>query len=51
MSKQWDIGKEAIELDEKNIRERMKVEKRSIKMILVAFVIYFLVMFAFYIFL
>ena len=54
MSKQWnleDIGKEAKLLDEKNIKERMKIECRSIKKIFVALLIYIAVMTLFVVFL
>jgi hypothetical protein len=48
MPNNWEIGKEARELDEKTIIERMKIEKRSIKRLAGAFVIYFLTMTSFY---
>ena len=48
MSKNWEIGKEAQELDEKPILERAKIEKRSIKKISLALVCYFLTMILFY---
>jgi len=40
----WEIGKEARELDEKPIMERMRVEKRSIMKVIVALLFYFVVM-------
>ncbi len=51
MPKGWDIGKEARELDEKKIMERIRLEKRSIKKVIFALMIYFLTMYIFYIFL
>ncbi|MFX0072085.1 MAG: hypothetical protein ACFFAO_13435 [Candidatus Hermodarchaeota archaeon] len=51
MSKTLDIGKEAKQLDEKNIYHRMKINPQSIKKILIAIFIYFLFMYIFYIFL
>ncbi len=48
MPNNWEIGKEARELDEKSISERMKIERRSIKRLAGAFVIYFLTMLSFY---
>jgi len=44
----WDIGKEARELDEKSILERMKIEKHSIKKIVIALLFYFSTMILFY---
>ena len=51
MSKQWNIGKEARLLDEKSIKERMKIEGRSIKKIFVTLLIYVAVMTVFMVFL
>jgi len=48
MPNNWEIGKEARELDEKSISERMKIERRSIKRLAGALVIYFLTMASFY---
>ena len=48
MTNNWEIGKEARELNEKTIFERMKIERRSIKRLGGAFVIYFLTMVSFY---
>jgi hypothetical protein len=48
MTIDWEIGKEARELDEKPIKERMRVEKNSIMKLSVAFVFYFVVMVLFY---
>jgi len=48
MPNNWEIGKEARELDEKTIIERMKIESRSIKRLAGAVSIYFLTMIAFY---
>ncbi len=45
----WDIGQKAKELDEKTISERVKVDKRSLKKVMLAFLFYFLIMIAFYI--
>ena len=44
----WDIGKEAKELDEKSIKERVKIGRRSIVKIVVAIGIYFLTMYIFW---
>lgn len=49
--KNWDIGREAKELNEKPIYERMKLEKASIKKIVGALIIYFIMMYIFYLFL
>lgn len=49
MSKSWEIGKEASELDEKPISERIKIKKRSLKRIVLALMFYFLMMIIFYI--
>jgi len=51
MSKQWNIGKEARLLDEKSIKQRMKIKGRSIKKIFVALLIYIAVMILFVVFL
>jgi len=48
MQSNWEIGKEARDLDEKPISERMKIERRSIKRLAGAFAIYFLTMISFY---
>ena len=48
MPNNWEIGEEARDLDGKTISERMKIERRSIKRLAGAFVIYFLTMFSFY---
>ena len=48
MTNNWEIGKEARDLDEKTIFERMKIERRSIKRLGGAFAIYFLTMVSFY---
>jgi len=48
MPNSWEIGKEAKELDEKTIFERMKIESRSIKRVAGAFAIYFVMMISFY---
>ncbi len=47
MEMDWEIGKEARELDEKPIMERMRVEKRSIMKVSVALLFYFVVMILF----
>jgi len=51
MKKKLEIGKEAKELDEKNIVERLKIEKDSLLKIIGALLIYALVMFLFSIYL
>jgi hypothetical protein len=51
MANNWDVGKEAQELDDKPIIERIKVEGRSIKRIGYALIIYSLTMILFYFFL
>ncbi len=48
MSKSWEIGKEARELDEKPISERLRVERQSIKKIVVALLFYCIIMMLFY---
>ncbi|MFX0070917.1 MAG: hypothetical protein ACFFAO_07490 [Candidatus Hermodarchaeota archaeon] len=40
MSNKWNIGSEARKLDEKSIKERMKIEGRSVKKIFIALLIY-----------
>ncbi|MHA1438681.1 MAG: hypothetical protein ACTSPD_13995 [Promethearchaeota archaeon] len=37
----WEIGKKAKEWDEKNIKERKKIKKSSLKKILIALGFYF----------
>ena len=49
MSISREIGKEARELDEKPIIERMKIEKHSIKKIGIALFCYSLIMVLFYV--
>ena len=51
MEKTIIIGKEAKELDEKNIAERMKLERNSVKKIFAALFIYILFMVIFYFYL
>lgn len=51
MSVKWEIGKEARELDEKSISERLKVERSSKKKIGIALFCYSLIMLFFYFFL
>jgi len=51
MSTKWEIGKEAKELDEKPISERIRVERKSIKKIGYAMIFYSIVMVLFYYFL
>ncbi|MFX0024683.1 MAG: hypothetical protein ACFE9S_20415 [Candidatus Hermodarchaeota archaeon] len=48
MSIKWEIGKEAQELDEKPIKERMKIERNSIKRVGYALILYFITMVLFY---
>ncbi len=48
MLKSWEIGKEARELDEKPISERLRVERRSIIKIAVALLFYCIIMVLFY---
>jgi len=45
---EWEIGKEAQELDEKTIIERMKIQGRSVKKIVAALWFYILIMIIFY---
>ena len=40
---EWNIGEKAQQWDEKSVSERMKVEKRSLKKVIVALGIYFVV--------
>lgn len=47
----WEIGKEAKEIDEKPIAERIRVPKRTIKRMFGALCIYFITMALFYFFL
>lgn len=47
----FNIGKEARALDQKSVKERMKIEKRSGIQILIALLFYVLVMTLFYFFL
>ncbi|MFX1380651.1 MAG: hypothetical protein ACFFA4_16330 [Promethearchaeota archaeon] len=51
MTLSWEVGKEARELDKKSIKERMKVEGRSVKRVGYAMVFYSIMMVLFYIFL
>ncbi|MDX1799059.1 MAG: hypothetical protein R3255_10455 [Candidatus Lokiarchaeia archaeon] len=51
MSVSWEIGREARELDTKPIKERLRIERRSIKRIGYAIIFYSIIMFIFYIFL
>ncbi|MFX1312725.1 MAG: hypothetical protein ACFFHD_08950 [Promethearchaeota archaeon] len=51
MPNDWEIGKEAKELDQKSISERVKIEKRSIKRIIVALCVYGITITLFYFFL
>ncbi|TFF99984.1 MAG: hypothetical protein EU541_03515 [Promethearchaeota archaeon] len=46
-----DIGKKAQALDEKSIKERMKIDKRTGIRIIVAFIFYTIIMILFYFFL
>jgi len=48
MSIEWEIGKEAQELDEKTIIERMKIQWCSIRKIVAALWFYILIMIIFY---
>lgn len=47
----FNIGKEARDLDQKSIKERMKIDKRSGIQIIIALLFYVLVMTLFYFFL
>ena len=51
MSISWEVGKEARELDKKPIKERMKIEGRSIKRVGYALIFYSLTMILFYFYL
>ncbi|MFX1259764.1 MAG: hypothetical protein ACFFAN_18080 [Promethearchaeota archaeon] len=51
MAKEWNIGNEAKLLDEKSIKERMKIEGRSVKKMFVALLIYIAVMTLFIVYL
>ncbi|MFX1573828.1 MAG: hypothetical protein ACFFB0_13850 [Promethearchaeota archaeon] len=51
MPHNWEIGKEAKELDQKSISERIKIGKHSIKKIIGALLIYGFTMTLFYFFL
>ena len=48
MSGNWEIGTEAQELDKKPIKERMRIERRSIMRVGYALIVYSLVMILFY---
>ena len=48
MTSKWEIGEEARELDNKTIIERMKIQKSSLRKILIAIWFYFLIMIIFY---
>ncbi len=48
MTLDWEIGKEARELDEKPILERAKIEKSSLKKIIIALIYYSITMLLFY---
>ncbi|MFX0028665.1 MAG: hypothetical protein ACFE8B_05620 [Candidatus Hermodarchaeota archaeon] len=48
MSIEWEIGREAQELDKKTIIERMKIQRRSINKIALAISFYLVVMIIFY---
>ncbi len=47
MSLEWEIGNEARELDNMPIKERMKIEGRSIKRVAYALIFYSLIMILF----
>jgi hypothetical protein len=51
MSISWEVGKEARELDKKPIKERLRVERRSIRRVGYAMILYSITMVLFYIFL
>ena len=51
MSIDWEIGKEARQLDGRSIKERMKIGKRSIMKVSVALLFYSFTMLLFYFFL
>lgn len=48
MSESWEIGKEARELDEKPISERIRINKGSIKKIGLALAFYTFIIIIFY---
>lgn len=48
MDRLWKIGEEARLLDEKSLKDRAKIGKRSINKIFGAFFFYFLVMILFF---
>ncbi len=48
MSIEWEIGKDARELDKMPIKERMKIEARSIRRVGYALIFYSLMMIIFY---
>ncbi len=48
MTIDWEIGKEARELDERPFKERIRIEKGSIKKISIALLCYSFVMIIFY---
>ncbi|MFX0008059.1 MAG: hypothetical protein ACFFA7_17515 [Promethearchaeota archaeon] len=48
MSISWEVGKEARELDTKPVKERLRIERRSIKRIGYAIIFYSITMFIFY---
>ena len=50
MADRWEIGKEAQELDNKSLSERMKIGRRSIKKLIGALVIYSVTILLFYFF-
>lgn len=51
MSEQWNIGNEARLLDEQSLKERMKIEGRSVIKIFIALIIYAFIMTFFMVFL
>lgn len=48
MLKRWEIGKEARELDERPIKERVRIKKRSLMKLSIALLFYCIVMVLFY---
>ena len=50
MADRWEIGKEAQELDNKSLSERMKIGRRSIKKLIGALIIYTIVILMFSLF-
>ncbi len=50
MSNSLNIGNEAKTLDQKSLKERMKIKKRTWHKILLAILVYFLIMVLFYFF-